>query len=230
MVPDLPNLQIFGQPFPRVCQYKYLRVTLDSKLSFNKYICDAITKATYTSQKLASLVARWGTLPIRHKLLLYKAIIRPVMMYGSLVWGPTSTTNIRKLQVFQNKQLMHIVKAPWYVRRKVIHDDLKIYPISELSRKPRLDSSIKYPRFVTSCYKDLHTIQLSPVRGNVQEQRWMLSFIISLPSKDEGLIQLLPIWVFKFFLKSFLTSVSYIVLRAFFCITHQINLSPKISC
>ncbi|GBM81695.1 hypothetical protein AVEN_92822-1 [Araneus ventricosus] len=56
-------------------------------------------------------------------------------MYGSQVWGSTSLMNIKKLQVFQNKQLMHIVNAPWYVRRKVIHDDLKIEPISEFIKK-----------------------------------------------------------------------------------------------
>ncbi|GBN16177.1 hypothetical protein AVEN_124302-1, partial [Araneus ventricosus] len=33
-------------------------------------------------------------------------------MYGSQVWGSTSLMNIKKLQVFQNKQLMHIVNAP----------------------------------------------------------------------------------------------------------------------
>ncbi|GBM03549.1 hypothetical protein AVEN_95434-1 [Araneus ventricosus] len=43
--------------------------------------------------------------------------------------------NIKKLQVFQNKQLMHVVNAPWYVRRKAIHDDLKIDPISEFILK-----------------------------------------------------------------------------------------------
>ncbi|GBL67012.1 hypothetical protein AVEN_109443-1 [Araneus ventricosus] len=79
------------------------------------------------------------------------------MMYGSQVWGATSTTNIRRLQVFQNKQVMHVVNAPWYVRRKVIHDDLKIDPISdefpirnELLQRPTYDpanpSSRKRPR------------------------------------------------------------------------------------
>ncbi|GBM54580.1 hypothetical protein AVEN_238586-1 [Araneus ventricosus] len=30
---------------------------------------------------------------------------------------------------------MHVVNAPWYVRRKVIHDDLKIDPISDFIKK-----------------------------------------------------------------------------------------------
>ncbi|GBN55988.1 RNA-directed DNA polymerase from mobile element jockey [Araneus ventricosus] len=134
-IPPLPNLDIFGQPVPRLYEYKYLGLHLDPKLSFNIHITNAIQKATIVSTQLSSLVARWSTLPMKHKLLLYKAIIRPVLMYGSQVWGSTSLMNIKKLQVFQNKQLMHIVNAPWYVRRKVIHDDLKIEPISEFIKK-----------------------------------------------------------------------------------------------
>ncbi|GBN83538.1 hypothetical protein AVEN_206289-1 [Araneus ventricosus] len=56
-------------------------------------------------------------------------------MYGSQVRGSTTQMNIKKLQVFQNKQLMHVANAPWYVRRKVIHDDLKIDPISKFIKK-----------------------------------------------------------------------------------------------
>ncbi|GBN86072.1 hypothetical protein AVEN_202750-1 [Araneus ventricosus] len=105
-------------------------------------------------------------------------------------WEPTrkpypeqSTTNIRRLQVFQNKQFMHVINAPWYVRRKVIHDDLTIDPISEFIKKTSIRFFDKLPRFIMSCYKDLPTTQLSPVRGNVQELRWMLSSIISLPPR-----------------------------------------------
>ncbi|GBM53849.1 hypothetical protein AVEN_261235-1 [Araneus ventricosus] len=85
---------------------------LDPRLSFKNHIKKALNKATITSKQLASLVARWSTLPIRHKHLLYKAIIRPVLMNGSQVWGSTSQTNTKKLQVSQKKQLMHIVNAP----------------------------------------------------------------------------------------------------------------------
>ncbi|GBN87150.1 hypothetical protein AVEN_162154-1 [Araneus ventricosus] len=90
---------------------KYLGLYLVPKLSFNNHINTALQKATIASTQLASLVVRWNTLPIRHKLLLYKDIVRPVLMYGSQVWGSTSQMNIKKLQVFQNKQLMHFVMS-----------------------------------------------------------------------------------------------------------------------
>ncbi|GBN51430.1 hypothetical protein AVEN_267868-1 [Araneus ventricosus] len=89
-------------------------------------------------------------------------------MYGSEVWDATSTTHIRRLLVFQNKQLMHVVNAPWYVRRKVIHDDLKIDPISEFIKKTYLKFFDKLPQ----------------IRNE----------LLLRPTYDPA-IQLLPIWV-----------------------------------
>ncbi|GBM87622.1 hypothetical protein AVEN_168426-1 [Araneus ventricosus] len=83
---------------------------------------------------LGSLIAPKSTLAIKHKLLLYKAIVRPVMLYGSPILGTTSIRNLRKLQVFQNQQLARIVNAPWYVRRKLIHQDLKIDPVLDFMK------------------------------------------------------------------------------------------------
>ncbi|GBN20686.1 hypothetical protein AVEN_208263-1 [Araneus ventricosus] len=74
------------------------------------------------------------TCAIKHKLLPYKAIVRPVMLYGSPIWGTTSLKNLRKLQAFKNQQLVRIVDAPWYVRRKLIHNDLKIDPVLDFMK------------------------------------------------------------------------------------------------
>ncbi|GBN76797.1 RNA-directed DNA polymerase from mobile element jockey [Araneus ventricosus] len=171
LVPSLPILQIFGQPVPRVYQYKYLGIILDPKLSFNKHISEALTKAKCTSQRLASLVACWSTLPIKHKLLLYKAIIRPAMMYGSQVWGPTSTTNIRKLQFFKISNSCTLSMLHGMSDVKSFMTTSKLIPFRTLSENHLQNFSIKYPKFVTSCCKDLPTILPSPVPGNALELR-----------------------------------------------------------
>ncbi|GBN38086.1 hypothetical protein AVEN_60148-1 [Araneus ventricosus] len=36
--------------------------------------------------------------------------------------------------IFQNQQLARIVNAPWYVRRKLIHPDLKIDPVLDFMK------------------------------------------------------------------------------------------------
>ncbi|GBN11514.1 hypothetical protein AVEN_194009-1 [Araneus ventricosus] len=121
-------------------------------------------------------------------------------MYGSQVWGSTSLMNIKKLQVFQNKQLMHIVNAPWYVRRKVIHDDLKIEPISEFIKKTSTRFFNKIPQIGNELLQTQAYDPAPPVQGNVLELLWMRSLLTCHKSKDLEQVQLLPIWVFKFFL------------------------------
>ncbi|GBL78156.1 RNA-directed DNA polymerase from mobile element jockey [Araneus ventricosus] len=132
-MPALNPIKIFGQPVPFVSEYKYLGLILDAKLNFDSHVQKAVTKARNSSFALGRLIAPKSTLAIKHKLLLYKATVRPIILYGSLygspIWGTTSIRNLRKLQVLQNQQLKRIVNAPWYVRRKLIHQDLKIHPV-----------------------------------------------------------------------------------------------------
>jgi hypothetical protein len=42
-----------------------------------------------------------------------------------------ATSNINKIQVFQNKVLRDIVDAPWYYRNDHLHRDLKIPTIKQ---------------------------------------------------------------------------------------------------
>ncbi|GBN91026.1 hypothetical protein AVEN_195500-1 [Araneus ventricosus] len=56
------------------------------------------------------------------------------MQYDSPIWGTTSIRNLRKLQVLQNQQLARIVNALWYVRHKLIHQDLKIDPVLDFMK------------------------------------------------------------------------------------------------
>ncbi|GBO26136.1 RNA-directed DNA polymerase from mobile element jockey [Araneus ventricosus] len=133
-MPVLHPIQIFGQPVPFVSEYKYLGLILDAKLNFDSHIQRAVTKTKNSSFALGRRIAPKRTLAIKHKLLLYKAIVRPVMLYGYPIWGTTSIRNLRKLQVFQNQQLARIVDAPWYVRRKLIYQDLKIDPVLDFMK------------------------------------------------------------------------------------------------
>jgi hypothetical protein len=66
---------------------------------------------------------------IDNKILLYKTVLRPILLYASPVWGSAAETHIRKLQIVQNKTLRIIHKAPWYLTNHFIHRDLGIESI-----------------------------------------------------------------------------------------------------
>jgi hypothetical protein len=52
------------------------------------------------------------TLSVESKLLLYKAVLKPIWTYGIQLWGTASSSNIEILQRFQSKTLQSILNAP----------------------------------------------------------------------------------------------------------------------
>ncbi|GFY16500.1 RNA-directed DNA polymerase from mobile element jockey [Trichonephila clavipes] len=96
-------------------------------------------KAQAVHAVLKRLISRRSKLAIRHKVLLYKSIIRPVMSYGSQIWGSAGMCHLKKLHTLTNSFLRQIVNAPWFVRNEVIYRDLKIKPflphIKDLSKR-----------------------------------------------------------------------------------------------
>ncbi|GBM41340.1 hypothetical protein AVEN_46906-1 [Araneus ventricosus] len=95
---------------------------------------------------------------------------------------------------------MHMVNAPWHVQRKVIHDDLKIEPISEFIKKTSTRFFNKIPQIRNEL---LQTPAYDPALPSSRKRprTAMDAVFVNFPkSKDLEQIQLLPIWVFKFFL------------------------------
>jgi len=50
---------------------------------------------------------------------------------ASLIWDSCVKSHLNKIQIYQNKILRIITDAPWFVRNKVLHNDLKIPTIDE---------------------------------------------------------------------------------------------------
>ncbi|GFU12069.1 RNA-directed DNA polymerase from mobile element jockey [Trichonephila clavipes] len=135
----LTPVTIFGQPVPWVNVARYLGLFLDAKLTFAYHIEQTRKKALAVHAMLKRLISRRSKLAIRHKVLLYKSIIRPVMCYGSQIFGSAGMCHLKKLHTLTNSFLRQIVNAPWFIRNEVIYRDLKIKPflphIKDLSKR-----------------------------------------------------------------------------------------------
>ncbi|GFS71291.1 uncharacterized protein TNCV_5050401 [Trichonephila clavipes] len=69
----------------------------------------------------------WNShLSIENKVLLYTAVMRPIIAYASPVWGYAANTNIKILDILQNSLIRLIVKATRYMRNDDIRKALKI--------------------------------------------------------------------------------------------------------
>ncbi|GFV38113.1 RNA-directed DNA polymerase from mobile element jockey [Trichonephila clavipes] len=76
--------------------------------------------------KLYPLIGRNSHLSRENKVLLYTAVMRPIIAYASPVWGYAAKTNINILDTLQNSLIRMIVKATRYMRNDDIRKALKI--------------------------------------------------------------------------------------------------------
>nr|AAQ09230.1 reverse transcriptase-like [Antheraea mylitta] len=76
--------------------------------------------------RLHPLLCHKSKMSLRHKLILYKTCIRPVITYSCPVFAHMSKDNFHKLQVFQNRVLRKVTGTPWYIRRVDLHRNLEI--------------------------------------------------------------------------------------------------------
>jgi hypothetical protein len=121
-----PSVKLNEVKLPQKSEVKYLGMHLDRKLTWKKHI---ETKRTQLKLKLSQmywLIGRQSKLSLNCKVLIYKAIIKPIWTYGIQLWGSASASNIELLQRFQSKALRCLANAPWYVTNQVIHRDLKV--------------------------------------------------------------------------------------------------------
>lgn len=128
---NCPNVTLGSQILPESDVAKYLGVHIDRRLTWQKHI---FTKRKQMGLKLTSLnwlIGRNSKLSIDNKLLIYKAVIRPIWTYGAEIWGSAAKSNVNIIQRFQSKVLRTICGSPYYITNNTIHADLRMPTVDE---------------------------------------------------------------------------------------------------
>lgn len=128
-------LRLNNSIIPYANTAKYLGMTLDAKLRWKEHIKKKQEEIKLRAKGMYWLIGRRSQLTIQNKVLLYNQVIKPIWLYGVQLWGCASKTNIERIQRSQNKILRDIVNAPWFIRNRDIHRDLKIPTIEDEIRK-----------------------------------------------------------------------------------------------
>jgi exonuclease III len=128
--PQLFGLKIDWKPVVR-----YLGVHLDTRLTFGEHVNKIKGRAYGKLAELYPLLNQKSALSKSKGLLLYKALIRPIMSFAPAVWGGADKKHIRKLQIVQNKALRIIAKAPRGTRNDTLHSELNIDPMLIFAQK-----------------------------------------------------------------------------------------------
>jgi len=73
-------------------------------------------------RKLYWIFGRKSHLSLENKLLVYKAILKPIWTCGLQLWGSASNSNLKILERFQSKVLWIFKDAPWYGNAVIVRD------------------------------------------------------------------------------------------------------------
>ena len=126
-----PKVKLNGNDLPQNNEVKYLGIHLDEKLTWQSHIMNKRKQLGIKLRSMIWLLGRTSKLSLENKILIYKAILKPVWTYGIQLWGSAAVTNIAILQRFQNKILRTITNAPWYLTNNQLHSDLDILSVEE---------------------------------------------------------------------------------------------------
>jgi hypothetical protein len=123
---DYPAVTINGTKLPVTNEVKYLGLILDQKLTWRPHITAKKTQINLKIRQMNWLIGKKSQLTTENKLLLYKAIIKPIWSYGIQLWGCAKLSNTKIIQRMQSKILRMVFNVPWYVSNHTLHKDSKI--------------------------------------------------------------------------------------------------------
>lgn len=125
------SLLIGGSNVPVTQNPKYLGVHLDNTLTMKRHIDEAIIKTNISGRRIYPYLRRFSFATKKLKLKLYKTYVRPVLTYAAPVLAGAAKSNVKKLQVCQNKYLRIIMNRPRHTRITELHELLRIETIPE---------------------------------------------------------------------------------------------------
>lgn len=124
------------------------------------------------TKELNWLIGRKSHLSIENKLLIYKAVIKPIWTYGIELWGCASKSNTAIIQRAQSKILRALTDAPWYVSNHTLHTDLKIPYVSQVIQ----ENITKHHNKLEDHPNPLLQTLLQPYDNRRLRRRWPLDF------------------------------------------------------
>lgn len=128
---DCDAVKINNETIPHKHCVKYLGMHMDRRLTWNDHITIKRNQLDNKFKKLYWLLRPKSQLSIENKLRIYKAVLKPIWIYGIHLWGTACNSNIEILQRFQSKTLRKILDSPWFVTNNIIHYDLNMPKIKD---------------------------------------------------------------------------------------------------
>ena len=143
------EVKVDDLPLNVVTSYKYLGMTLDNHLNFNKHIQNVIWRV---SVELKQFRRMRYFLDTRAATLVYKNMILPVIEYGDIFLVGATVENRKKLQTLQNKGLRCALMWEQDTSVTDLHDALKIQKLKVRRDHHLLNYMFDLANSKTGCY------------------------------------------------------------------------------
>ena len=128
------NLFIDNTKIDRVNTYKYLGITLDANLNYNKHLENVIKSISYKYLLLAK-IRKYITVEVAIRI--YKTMILQILEYGDILFDGTNKKLIGKIQILQNRCLRTCILPNDYVPTIILHQLCSVGSL-EMRRKMHL--------------------------------------------------------------------------------------------
>ena len=177
--------KIHDTPLQPTNAAKYLGITIDNKLNFNTHIAEISKKANST---LSFISRNFHKCPLKTKEHCIKALVHPLLNYGSSIWDPHTQDNIQKLEkvnkraarfvtgnyTFEHGQTaknLNLLQWPTLQEQRKIHKTTLLYkiknniinaPTADLQPNPRKPDNYTVPH--SSVHSHLHSFFPSTIR------------------------------------------------------------------
>ena len=176
-----PPLTLHGQQVPWSNRATYLGVAIDRRLNMVAHTKKA-TQAARAALFLLRPLLR-SSLPLRTKLQLYKAYVRPHLTYASPAWyALLSPRQQKNVQVVQNLALRRVTQAPYCVKNSTLHRDLRMESLEEHVGRLAVNT---FRRADESAH--LHLKNIAPLHARPPDSKHMLKLprdILPPPNSD----------------------------------------------
>ncbi|GFU33565.1 RNA-directed DNA polymerase from mobile element jockey [Trichonephila clavipes] len=145
---------------------KYLGLILDKKLTWKQHLTHKRDKFRKALRALYTLIGWNSQLNMYNKILLYTAVLQPILTYGSPVWGYAADANIKILEVAQRTRLLEILNSS---AAEQFHSDASLEAVDR--RAP--NNSKNWQWKMTSASGDLHLLRIDRTASSRQlSARW----------------------------------------------------------
>jgi len=138
-----------GQVVPTETTLRVLGVQVDTRLRWREHVQQAAQKGIMAFEALSRITSStWGP-STKQSRLLYTAVVRPTMLYGSQVWGlqddraPPAASLIKPLKCLQNRCLRKVMEAYKRTLTAALERESNVQPLDLYMEHKAMQGSFK---------------------------------------------------------------------------------------